>query len=76
VNPDLAAPRETEIALREAQYAQVTATVLANEKVNAHNTFEQPNVVAPRSSTPQASANTLRFSFPPASVTKLQIRMA
>jgi alpha-N-arabinofuranosidase len=76
VNPDIATPRETEIVLQDAQYANVAATVLANEKVNAHNTFEQPNVVTPRSSTPQASANTLRFSFPPASVTKLQIQMA
>ena len=76
VNPDIKIPRETEIVLQGAQYADVTAIVLTNEKVNAHNTFEQPNAVAPQSSTPHASANTLRFSFLPASVTKLQIRMA
>ncbi|MBV8709337.1 MAG: alpha-N-arabinofuranosidase, partial [Acidobacteriaceae bacterium] len=69
-------PCDTEIVLRGAQYADAVVTVLTSEKINAHNTFEQPDTVAPQSKTLQASANPLRFSFPPASVTKLQIRMA
>ncbi len=75
VNPDVAAGRETEIVLRGARYEDATAMVLTNEKTNAHNTFEQPNLVAPQSSMLHPSANILRFSFPPASVTKLQMRI-
>ncbi|MBV9035130.1 MAG: alpha-L-arabinofuranosidase [Acidobacteriaceae bacterium] len=76
VNPHIGTPCDTEIVLRGARYADTAAAVLTSEKMNAHNTFEQPDTVAPQSKTLQASANPLRFSFPPASVTKLQIRMA
>ena len=76
VNPHIAAIRETEIVLRDGHYANATATVLSNAQVNAHNTFEQPNVVALRSNALRVSGNTSRFSFPPASVTKLQIQIA
>ena len=76
INPHISAIRETEVVLRGAQYAGATATVLSNQQANAHNTFEQPDTVAPRSSTLRASGNTLRYNFPPASVTELQIQIA
>src|SRR5439155_15018419 len=48
INPDLTAPRETEIAVAGARISSCQARVLSASDVHAHNTFENPNVVAPR----------------------------
>ncbi len=91
VNPDASRPRETEIALRGGAAGSVAirsarVTTLTHSALNAHNTFAAPDVVRPatadlppaalssRSASSSAGA-TLRHTFPPASVTRLQITL-
>ena len=72
-NSHLSEPRETEIAIHGATVKAVTATTLAARDVHDHNTFEAPNVVAPRTATVRVGASPLVYTFPPASVTKLEL---
>jgi len=77
VNPHLSAARETEIAVRGAAVSSGTSTVLANKDIHAHNTFEQPEAVKPISgSVPAAQDGTVRFTFPPASVTRITLTLS
>jgi len=48
VNPDLSKTIETQIALRGAAVVSASGTVLAARDMHAHNTFNQPNAVMPR----------------------------
>lgn len=76
VNPDLSAPRETEIAVAGARIGSCQARVLSATDVHAHNSFENPNVLAPRDETVSAGAGgALVFRFAPASVTRLQLAL-
>ncbi len=74
-NPSLTEARETEIALRGGAAQSVRATTLAAHTVHDVNTFTAPNVVAPTSADVPArgGGGTLAYTFPPASVTKLEI---
>jgi len=74
VNSDLTAPRETEIAVAGASISSCQARVLSATDVHAHNSFEHPNVLAPRDETGSPGAGgKLVFRFAPASVTRLQL---
>ncbi len=77
VNPHIDRPMITQIAVRGATVASATGTVLASHDVHDHNTFAQPDLVKPG---PAAMAATnggkLMHSFPPASVTTLQLTLA
>ena len=77
-NPDLRAPRETEIAIRGAAIRSAKATVLeTGGDMNAHNRFADPQRVAPKSATVAApQGNLLRHRFPAASVTRLDIELS
>ncbi|HVN05461.1 MAG TPA: alpha-L-arabinofuranosidase C-terminal domain-containing protein [Bryobacteraceae bacterium] len=68
-NPSIDQPREVDIRLRGASVASATAVVLAAADVHAHNSFENPHAVEPRT-----EPGLLR-RFPPASVTKLEITL-
>src|SRR5216117_3012593 len=74
-NPSLTEARETEIALRGGAAQSVRVTTLAAHTVHDVNTFTAPNVVAPTSTDVAArgGGGTLAYTFPPASVTKLEI---
>ena len=72
-NPHLTEPRETEIAVRGARAGQVQAQVLSMPDVHAHNSFENPTVVQPRSEQVAVASGVIRHRFPPASVTRLLI---
>jgi alpha-N-arabinofuranosidase len=81
VNPDVARPRETEISLRGAAARSARVTTLTHATLNAHNTFAAPGVVRPATADlpPAALASggaVVRHTFPPASVTRLQIPLA
>jgi alpha-L-arabinofuranosidase len=77
VNPHLTQARETEIAVRGADVGSTAASVLASSDVHAHNTFEQPEAVRPRSvAVPAAQRGLVRFTFAPASVTRLTLALA
>ena len=75
-NPSLDQTRETDIGLRGAAVASATAVTLAAADPHAHNSFENPRAVEPRQESVQASGSKLTRSFPPASVTKLEITLA
>jgi alpha-N-arabinofuranosidase len=76
VNPSIADPRETEIAVRGASIAGVRATTIAASDIHAHNTFDQPDAVRPREDrTEPARGGTVVYTFPSASVTRLTIEL-
>jgi alpha-N-arabinofuranosidase len=75
VNPSTDAPREAEIVLRGANAESATATVLSSEDIHAHNTFEQPDNVRPQKVTAKTQGSGLHFTFPPACVAKLELKL-
>jgi alpha-L-arabinofuranosidase len=75
VNPSVSDARETQIVMRGATIASGSATTLTHSDIHAHNTFDQPAVVAPRTEPVQPSSGALVHTFPPASVTKLVLTL-
>ena len=74
VNPHLNRPMVTEIAVRGVTIASVRGTVLMSRDVHDHNDFANPNAVRPGAATTgQPGGGRLVHTFPPASVTTLQI---
>jgi alpha-N-arabinofuranosidase len=71
VNPDVQNVQETEIAIRGARITSMRATVLTSSDIHARNTFDQPHAVEPRPAQNVAVANPVVYSFPAASVTRL-----
>ncbi len=76
VNPDVSQPREAEIHLLGAEATSGRATVLATTDIHAHNTFDNPNEVHPRTESWTPSGRTAKYTFAPASVTLLQLKLA
>jgi alpha-L-arabinofuranosidase len=76
VNPDVLQSREAEIHLRGGEASSGQATILATPDIHAHNTFESPDAVKSRSENWSPSGSTVKFTFPPASVTVLQLKLA
>ena len=74
-NPHMSERRETEIFIRGARIASATARVLSASDVHAHNTFENPRAVEPRSESVSVKNDTLSFNFAPSSVTLLQLNL-
>ncbi len=77
VNPHIDRPMTTEVAVRGASIASATGTVLASHDIHDHNDFANPNVVTAEPATlGTPSGGRLMHTFPPASVTALQITLA
>ena len=77
VNPHLDRPMTTEIVVRGASIASLTGTVLASHDVHDHNDFAHPDAVkTAAAATTSPSAGRLMHTFPPASVTSLQITLS
>lgn len=77
VNPHIADPSVAEIALRGASVRGVRASVISADDIHAHNTFDHPDTVRQRDTSPEkVSGSTLTHTFPPASVTRLTIDLA
>jgi alpha-N-arabinofuranosidase len=74
-NTDVSHPYETEIAIKGAALRSATATSLHNADIHAHNTFADPNAVRRSTETVKAQGESLRYEFPPASVTSLEIAL-
>jgi len=72
-NPSLDQAREAEIAIRGGAAQSVRATTLAASDVHAHNSFEAPREVEPKTEILNVRGGLLAHRFPPASVTKLEI---
>ncbi|HMH16369.1 MAG TPA: alpha-L-arabinofuranosidase C-terminal domain-containing protein [Edaphobacter sp.] len=77
VNPNIDRPITTEVAVRGASIASAKGTVLASRDIHDHNDFANPNAVKPAvATTAQPSGGRLLHTFPPASVTTLQLTLA
>ncbi len=75
VNPSVSDPRETEIVIRNARIKSAVATTLTHSDIRARNTFDQKEVVAPQTKSVEPSSGSLNHTFPPASVTKLALKL-
>ncbi|HJZ80722.1 MAG TPA: alpha-L-arabinofuranosidase C-terminal domain-containing protein, partial [Pyrinomonadaceae bacterium] len=75
-NADLKNPREAEISVRGATIKAVKGVGLMTPDLHAHNTFADPNRVVPKEINVAQIRNPLVYSFPPASVTRLDIELA
>lgn len=76
VNPDVSAGRETEIVLRGARAASAKAWLIAENDMHAHNTLGEPEVVKTRAAEVALRGGSLNFTFPPASVTKIEVELS
>lgn len=76
VNPDVSQPREASIELLGGQMASGRATVLTHADIHAHNTFDTPDAVHPKTEEMKGSGASVHYLFAPASVTLLQIKLA
>ncbi len=76
VNPDVSQPREAEIVLRGAKASSAKAFVVAENDIHAHNTLEQPDQVKTRNANVRLHADSLSFTFPPASVVKIEVQLS
>ena len=77
VNPHLDRPVTTEIGVAGAGIASYGGMVLEEDDIHAHNDFAHPNAVHPTAVVAaQPSGGRLVHTFPPASVTTLQLTLA
>jgi alpha-N-arabinofuranosidase len=67
-------PIEAEVDLRGLTPREIASTLLAHEDLHAHNTFEQPEALVPAAG-PAAPDALSRWTFAPASVTRLTMRL-
>jgi alpha-L-arabinofuranosidase len=73
VNPHVSTRREAKIGIRGASVKSGTATILTSSDIHAHNTFDQREVVSPKTEVLSLQREDLAYSFAPASVTKLAL---
>ena len=75
VNLNADSPVETEIRLRGGASREASARVLASDNPRAHNSFEDPRRVKPRTEALVATGSTFSHVFPPASVSVIQAKL-
>jgi alpha-N-arabinofuranosidase len=75
VNPHVSEPRLTEIAIHGGAVKSGTVTTMTSSDIHAHNTFDQPSALIPRTEQMKVGGSTLVYEFPPASVSALQIEL-
>ena len=70
-------PAEVVVRLKGGKARGVQHIALGHERLNAHNTFAQPETVMARQvgTAPQASGEAIRCVLPPASVNRLDIQL-
>jgi alpha-L-arabinofuranosidase len=71
VNPHMTERREADVMVQGASIRSATAMVLTSSDIHAHNTFTRRDVVVPKAQVVDLKGTPMRFSFPPASVTRL-----
>jgi alpha-N-arabinofuranosidase len=69
-------PAEVSLALRGGSASRVAQTVLTHTRLNAHNTFERPDELVPKTSSTSYRGASFTCVLPPASVTRLDIALA
>jgi alpha-N-arabinofuranosidase len=68
-------PAQVVVRLRDGKADFVRKTVLTHEKLNAHNTFDDPTVVTPKTEEMKERDEAIKCVLPPASVTRLDVRL-
>ena len=68
-------PAEVVIRLRGREADQVRQTVLSHTELNAHNTFEHPIAVVPKTTEITGRGPEIKCVLPPASVNRFDIRL-
>ena len=76
VNPSASESRETEISIPGAKAKSGSLAILSNSDIHASNTFAQRDIVIPQTTDLKIAGQTLVHSFPPASVSTLEIELA
>ena len=76
VNPHASDPRVADISLRGGAAKSAQVTVLTAPDIHAHNDFDHPDSVAPKTEPANVSGARFTWTFKPASVTKLEIELA
>ena len=76
VNPHATDARACAIAVRGADVRDGRATVLSSTDLRAHNSFAQPNALAPKDAPVVVRAGAVQHTFPAASVTRLRLALA
>jgi alpha-N-arabinofuranosidase len=75
VNPHATDARTCPIAVRGAEVREGQATVLSSTDLRAHNSFDQPNALAPRDAPVTVRSGSVTHTFPAASVTLLRLTL-
>jgi alpha-N-arabinofuranosidase len=75
VNPHATDARTCPITVRGAEVREGQATVLSSSDLRAHNSFEQPNALAPRDAPVTVRSGSVTHTFPAASVTRLRLTL-
>jgi alpha-L-arabinofuranosidase len=68
-------PAEVVIRLRGGTASQVRQTVLTHTELNAHNTFEHPETLVPKTTETDSRGAEFKCVLPPASVNRFDIRL-
>ena len=68
-------PAELELRLRGGAAKAVRQTILTHEELNAHNTFERPDVVTPKVMDTGLHGGALRVKLPAASVCRFDVEL-
>jgi alpha-N-arabinofuranosidase len=76
VNPHASEPRAADVVLRGASAKSAQVTALAAPDIHAHNDFDHPQAVVPRTEPANVSGSHFSWTFQPASVTKLEMELA
>ena len=76
VNANVKDALETQIIAHGARMNLAKTTVLTAPDIHAHNTFDQKQAVVPQTKDVEIKGQSLTFTFPPASVVKLQLSLA
>jgi alpha-N-arabinofuranosidase len=77
VNTHATATRVADLRVRGAKIISASGVVLRADDIHAHNTFTEPDAVKARLLTGvEARGDSFNYSFPPASVTRLDLGLA
>jgi alpha-L-arabinofuranosidase len=76
VNPSATDARPAEILVRGGTVTGAQWTSVGSTQLNAHNTFDAPTQVQPTSGAAQVAGGRVAHTFPPASVTKIELVLA
>jgi alpha-N-arabinofuranosidase len=76
VNPSLESSQETQICIRGRTVENASSSVLQAVDMHAHNTFERPETVKPAELNVTIKDDSAFFTFPKASVSRLQMTIA